>query len=141
MTPEKCKKERIRIGVTMHWLSMAIERCRGYISHYERGVVKMDDKTEKKLLEVFASPPPKESFQIETSVLPPTQEEADKFSIKTVKSANLADLINVHQERVQAFINVGSEPFQEYTQETRLRATELFYASEGSCKYMQSIFI
>jgi len=67
------------------------------------------------------------------------EREADKFSIKTVNSAKPEDVIKVHQERVQAFINVGSEPFKEYTQESRLQATELFYASDGSRKYMQSI--
>jgi hypothetical protein len=127
------------IGIKSEQLNLPIDPVQevSFASHKKKSFVSILTRG-KKVVYYFYTPFTDGSIVL-TANTSFAEREADKFSIKTVKSANLADLINVHQERVQAFINVGSEPFQKYTQETRLRATELFYASEGSRKYMQSI--
>lgn len=53
----------------------------------------------------------------------------DDFVTTVVPSGEPAEMLEIHQKQVEKFIALGSVPFTEYTRESVIKATELYYDS------------
>jgi hypothetical protein len=53
----------------------------------------------------------------------------DDFATAVVNSGDLEEMLEVHKKQVENFIEKGRTPYQEYTRESFIRATNLYYSS------------
>jgi hypothetical protein len=60
------------------------------------------------------------------------------FMQSVVASADLEELLGIHQKRVEAFCTKGFTTFQEYTRETRIIATSQYYNSHQVRRLMRT---
>ena len=57
--------------------------------------------------------------------------QKDDFVQSTISTDNPGDVLSIHQRNVQRLKDSGQEPFEVYTQESRLQATRQYYSSDS----------
>ncbi len=62
---------------------------------------------------------------------------SDELLLSAIASAKPEDLLAMHHKQVEAFYGKGFSPYQDYTQDSRVKATYQYYNTKPIRKYMR----